>query len=312
MRYSFPTLSNLKNINYPIFFISIIIAIGAWYTISIGNRTDVYMRVLLDYQNVPEKIVVVEGLIPHIDVQIRGPKTLLTSQHSKNPSIVVDLAKLRTGKNVIPFPKETWGNQYRAFEVLEIEPTHLVIQAASIQERSLAIVPRLDVALNNAAFKVVDVNLSPSTALVSGPQHTVQNMKRVDLDIRIDPKEKAGTYTKAFPLVVPEKFTSVTPQSVNVTYTVASKRSKVKLDKTIAINGPQNNFTVDPKEVQFEVELPEGLLKNKKYQAQAKVQVTPPLLEVGQSAPVSLQFIMPEGMSLTNDTPRTIVITRVQ
>ncbi len=313
MRFSFPTFSSIKEINIPVLILSVIIAVGAWYIITISERTDVYMRVLLDYQNAPEDLVVTDGLIPHIDVQIRGPKNLLTSENSRNPSIVIDLASLQSGKNVRPFSKETWGNQYRAFEVLEIEPTHLVIKTEPVLERSVTIVPRLDVKLDDATFKVVDINLSPSTALVKGPQSTVQGMKSLDLDLRIDPKEKAGTYTKPFPLVVAERFTGVTPNSIDVTYTVASKRARIKLNKTVGINGPINNFTVDPHNIQFEAEIPEGLVKDLKYQDEAVARVTPPLhLEIGQSAPVTLHYTLPEGMTLVDDTPRTVVITRVQ
>ncbi len=313
MRFNFPTLSSFKEINFPILLISIIIAIGAWYIITISERTDVYLRVLLDYQNAPEGLVVVDGLIPSIDVQIRGPKNLLTGENSRNPSIVVDLANLQIGKNVRPFSKDTWGNQYRAFEVLEIEPTHLVIETEPVLKRPVIIVPRLDVKLDDDSFKVVDINLSPSTALVKGPQSTVQNIKSLDLDLRIDPKQKAGTYTKDFPLVIADRYTDVTPNSIKVTYTVASKRSRITLKKSVGINGPANNFTVDPQNVQFEAEIPEGLVKDTDYHKKAVARVTPPLhLEIGQSAPVTLTFNLPEGMTLVDDAPRTLVITRVQ
>ncbi len=312
MRFSFPTFESIRRINYAVLLISLIISIGAWYIISIGNSTDVYMRVLIDYQNIPEDLVVVDGLIPHIDVQIRGPKTLLSTQNAKNPSIVMDLATLRVGKNIIPFAKETWGNHYRAFEVLEIEPTHLSITTEQVVERTLAIVPHLDVSLSDAAFKVVDVNLTPSNAIVKGPKSTVTKKKNVELDVRIDPKEKAGTYTKNFPLVVPEKYTSVSPSSVEITYTVASKRVQKEITRPVSINGPKNNFTVDPQTITFMVEIPEGLFKDKKYLDSAVAQVTPSTLEVGNSAPAALQFVLPEGMTLVDNTPRTIVITRVQ
>ncbi len=313
MRFNFPSFSNIKNINFPILLISFIIAIGAWYIITISERTDVYLHVLLDYQNAPENLVVIDGLIPSIDVQIRGPKNLLTGENSRNPSIVVDLSNLQIGKNVRPFAKEAWGNQYRAFEVLEMEPTHLVIETEPVLKRSVIIVPQLDVKLDDDSFKVVDINLSPSTALVKGPQSTVQAIKTLDLDLRIDPKEKAGTYTKNFPLVVAQRFTDVTPNSIKVTYTVASKRARINLEKRVSINGPVNNFVVDPQEVQFEAEIPEGLLKDTEYHNRAMARVTPPLhLDIGQSAPVTLTYNLPDGMTLVDDSPRTIVITRVQ
>ncbi len=310
MRFNFTAL---KNINVPIVLVSLFVASCAWYIISIQDRMDIQLRITLDYTNIPRNLVITSGLINEIDVHLRGPKALLQSSASRRATHAMSLSQLREGKNIIPFSPPTWEESYRAYEVLEVKPSHLTIYAENVRERTIPIEPHVDSALDDSVFIVKDIVLSPSSALIRGPESTVKDISKVTLDLRIDPTEKAGTYVKTFPLIMGMAQTTVSPNSVRATYTVASKRAHMHLEKYVLINGPQGDYSIIPESISFNVELPENLKDDAPYLAQAEVRVTPPLLEVGQQASVPITFSLPSGMSLrnTNKTPH-VQITRIR
>ncbi len=305
--------SRLKEVNYPILIIALIMAMISWYVISIRDRMDIQLKVILDYTNIPRNLVITSGLINEVDVHLRGPKALLQSSAARRATHAMNLGQLREGKNVIPFSPPSWEESYRAYEILEVKPSHLVLYVEKVQERAIPIQPILDVALDTDAFTVKDIVLYPSSALVRGPEATVQDIAQVRLDLRIDPTQKAGTYEKTFPLITGIAQTTVSPSHVRVTYTVASTRTRISLNKEVVINGPQGDYTIVPKTVKFMVDLPESLKKDSKYLAQAEVRVTPPLLEVNQNATVPVRFSLPSGMTIVGDPKiHEINITRVR
>ncbi len=306
-------LSSIKNINYPILLLAIFMATTSWYVISIRDRMDIQLKVILDYTNIPRSLVVTSGLINEVDVHLRGPKALLQSSAARRATHAMDMSQLREGKNIIPFSPPSWEESYRAYEILEVKPSHLVVYAETVQERAIPIHPIVDVALDMAAFTVKDIVVNPSSALVRGPESIVQEISQLKLDLRIDPTEKPGTYEKVFPLITGIAQTSVSPNQVNVTYTVASKRTHIRLEKMVEINGPQGDYSISPQRVRFSVELPESLKDDAEYLSQVEVRVTPPLLEIGQKATVPASFSLPSGMVFDGNTHmHKVDITRIR
>ncbi len=301
---------NITQINFPLLFLSLCIAIGAWYAITIKERIDMHLTVHIDYKNVPKHLIVTEGLVNEIVVQVRGPKALLQS-HDAKPSFDYDLSALEKGKNVISFlqPDFSKGN-FRAFEILDISPAQAIVMTDALLERNVPINVTIDTALHSSAFKVEDVSISPSTGLLRGPEKVISKVRSLPLELHMDTKEQAGTYTKKFPLVTTIEQASVTPSLVSVTYTVATKRTRMKVQKKVIINGEHSRYTLTPEYLTVEVEMPESLAKNKSYLHGLAVRVTPPLLEDGQSATVDSQISLPEGMTLITPPSQKVNITR--
>ncbi len=302
--------SSIFGINIPILLVSFCIAVGAWYAITVKERTDMQLTVQLDYENIPQNLVIIDGLVTEVSVHIRGPRTLLKSHDARKPYLV-DLSDLVKGKNVIPFVQPTFENgSFRAFEILDISPAQMIVYTDTYLERNVPIKAKLNSSFHSSAFKVTDISISPNTALVRGPEQTVSKIPSLTLDLQVDAKEGPGTYTKKFPLVTEKALTSVMPSLVSVTYTVASQRAKILLEEKVLISGDVKSYEVSPQNMQLEVEVPEALVKNTSYLNGLTVRVTPPLLEAGQSAKVKATITLPEGMTLITKTQPTFTITR--
>ncbi len=303
-------LSSITRINFPLLLLSLCIAVTSWYAITVKERVDMHLKVYIDYNNVPKHLIVTEGLVNEVTVQVRGPKTLLQS-HDTKTTYAIDLSHLEKGKNIISFlqPDFSKGN-FRAFEVLEISPPQAIVMTDTLLERNVPIKATIDTVLHSSAFKVKDMTISPSTGLLRGPEKIVSKVHSLPLELHMDTKEAAGTYTKKFPLVSTIEQSSVTPSFVSVTYTVTTKRTRVTVEKKVQVNGEPDRYMLSPQNLTVEVELPEGLAKNKSYLNGLAIRVTPPLLEEGQSATVQSQVSLPEGMTLITPPSQKVTITR--
>ncbi len=302
--------SSIYGVNIPILLISLCMAVFAWYAITVKERTDMQLDIKLDYANLPSNLIITEGLIHEVSVHIRGPRTLLVGNEARKPYII-DLSDLVKGKNIVPFVTPNFNEgSFRAFEVLEITPPQMIVYVDTLLERNVPIKTTLSSNFSASAFKVQDISISPTTALIRGPEKTIMHIKSLPLELFVDPSEGPGTYTKKFPLVVSELQTSITPNFVSVTYTVATQRVRLKLSPKVIISGEANSYTLSPQNLEVEVEVPEGLVKNHSYLRSLVVRVTPPLLESGQSAKVKANLTLPEGMTLIKNPMQEFTITR--
>ncbi len=300
------------SLNFSVLCISLCLGTFLWYAITINDRMDMQVEIKLEYKNIPKNLIITEGLVDTITTVVRGPKALLQS-HNTQRTHIFDLSTLRKGKNVIPFAAVSPQGKYRAFEVLSVSPGQMIVYTDSYMERNVPIKAKLINPLHSSAFKVTNITTSPNTALIRGPEKTVSKMGSLTLDVRVSAEEQPGTYTKNFPLITDKPQTSVTPTSVAVQYTVASKRTTLHIEKKIIINGAVGSYIVEPTTVQLHIELPEALTKNSSYLNGIEVRLTPPLLELNQSAVVRTDIILPEGISLIKEPQsQDITVTRVK
>ncbi len=302
-----------KNFSPAVFILSLAMACILWYTVTIRNTVDIQLEVRIDYKNIPKDLFIIDGLVKKINVRLSGPEALLNKFNPSSLVHVVDLSSLQKGENFLPFNTPTWQKTFRAYTIHDIQPPNLNITADVFQERNVPIVPNMLTTLHSSAFVVKNVAISPNNALVSGPESVVKKMQNIPLPIRIDPKTEPGTYTEEIHLPQQQAYISIMPTRVEVNYTVASERKSLELSRIIRIEAQEKrNYMIYPREVDFVVELPQALLKNTSYLAQAYVSITPPLLEVGQEAQVPLRVVLADGMTIVKSPPEFIKVTRVK
>ncbi len=286
-------------------------ATGIWYVVVIGDQVDIQFDVNVEYKNIPNDLIITNGLMHTIEVRLRGPEALLRDIPSSARVHVVDLANLHKGKNIIPFIFLR-NKTLRAFDIQDITPSRLVIEADTAQERNVNVRVKISSSIHASNLKIENLIVSPSNVLVRGPSKTVKNINSLPLVVRIDPKIQPGTYTQIEPLDITQAYVSASPKRVSVTYTVLSERKRLDLEQTIRIESHKpGNYVVEPASINIEVEVPEALVNNSSYVEGIKLSVTPPLLEPDESAQVSLNVTLPEGITLVNELPKVITIKRL-
>lgn len=287
-------------------------SLAMWYTVTISDRLDAQIDIRLDYKNIPDNLIVMDGLLSKLSVRIRGPQTLVRSINPQDISQVINLSKIKKGINVIPLVPEKIDSNIRAFEVVEVVPPRLTLEVDALVERVLPVKPVLKSLLTGSALTVDDITVTPSTVTLRGPESMVGSMRNVILNIPLDANAAAGIHSQVYPLDMPSLVVA-SPGAVKVQYTITSGRKEVVLQRDIIVDAPdKRNYTVTPSSVTLRVEVPEALYKNTNYLNKAKVSITPPTMQAGASLTATLHVELPEGMLSVDPVPTNVTVTKTK
>lgn len=301
----------LRRCDWPTLLLSFCLALGMWYGIAVRDRLEAQLEVRLDYKGIPEHLVVTDGLINKMVVRLRGPEALLRAINPQTLIQVVNLSKLKKGTNIIPLNLVEGSPTLRAFELVEIIPPRLTLQADNLAERGLAVIPDLKSSLGKAV-KVSNLRIIPPSITARGPESVVNAMKSVPLTIPLDLTLPPGPHTQTLALALPPQVTA-SPSSVRATYAIVSERVEILLERAINVDvQDKHGYAVTPGNIAIRVEAPEALAKNAHYLEKAAVNVTPPLLAPGEQAGVTPRADLPEGMTLLDPLPAEVTVTKTK
>ena len=71
------------------------------------------------------------GMVNHISVRLRGSAELLRNLHSRDLVYTVDLSGVQRGATALPLAVDSMPD-FKAFEILEIMPSRLVLEADAL------------------------------------------------------------------------------------------------------------------------------------------------------------------------------------
>lgn len=283
-----------------------------WYVVSVRDRIEAQVEVNINYFDIPPNLVVTNGLVSKITVRIKGPEALLRSMPRERLTEAISLASIKKGVTIVPLPTEILSPALRAFEIIDIQPPRIVITADTVMERSVPVRTIVDSPLRGGALTVENVSVSPATVILRGPEEVVSAISNVPLTIPLDPKAAGTTVQQTMPLDTPSLVTS-SPSSVRVRYTITSGRTVLSRRCQITIpHDSTHTYTVEPKEVNALVEVPEALAKSASYLNRLEASVVPPPMEAGESRKVKIRFRLPEGMTMLNSSIEEATLTRVK
>lgn len=281
-----------------------------WYMVTISERLDAQIEVRLDYKNIPDNLIVMDGQINKVTVRIRGPQTLVRSINPQDMSQTINLSRVKKGINVIPLVPEKMEANIRAFEVLEVVPPRLTLEVDALVERSLPVKPILKSPLTNSVLTVDGISVTPPSVTVRGPESLVGAMRSINLNIPLDSNAAAGIHSQVFGLDLPGLVSAV-PGAVKVQYTITSGRKEVSLQRDIVVDAPERRkYTVTPSSLSLRVEVPEALHKNASYLNKTRITVAPPAMQAGSSESVSVHVELPDGMVLLDPVQNSVTVTK--
>ena len=290
--------------------IAFLTAAVMWYLVSVRDRLEAQLEVNLDYYGIPAHLVITDGLISKVSVRLRGPEILLRSATQRKITQAVNLSGIKKGSNVVPLTQENLGPNFRAFEMIDVQPPRIVIKADTLVERSVSVRPHVESPLRTGVLTVENLSVSPASVMLRGPESVVADLSSIPLIVTLDPKAAGTTVGQTLSLDTPGMVTA-TPSSVRVQYSITSGRTVVSRHCKVEIAGENRRlYTVEPEEVVVRVEVPEALGKNNQYLSQLGVSVMPPDMEADESRKVDLRFRLPEGMTLLNPAIDTVTLTR--
>ncbi|MFQ8737820.1 MAG: YbbR-like domain-containing protein [Bilophila wadsworthia] len=119
--------------------VAFLLALGLWYTLNAREQIERVVEVRLDYKGLPTGLIVTGGQLNKVSVRLRGPQELLRSMTNREISYTMDLSGVTPGKNVIPLTTgENKPPELRAYEVLEVTPSRMILEVDKIMETGTA------------------------------------------------------------------------------------------------------------------------------------------------------------------------------
>ena len=289
--------------------VSILCALGMYYYVCVRDVLETQLDINLDYTGIPDNLIITGGLKPDASVRITGPETLIRSIPRSSLSETINLSMIKKGETIVPVTLPILEYTARAFDVIDIDPSQLVITADTILERTVPVRIVTDSSLGDKVLTVDTTSQSNSTVVLRGPENRVSEISYVEAVINPDPKIST-IQSDNVPIRTPN-LVIATPARINVSFAVTSPRTVISRECAIRITGDEKHeYSVSPDKIKLLVEVPEALTEDEKYlkQLQATVVVTP--MQVGEQKKEKLRISLPDGMKQINKDVDEVTITR--
>jgi YbbR domain-containing protein len=152
--------------------IALLLAIGLWFFVNAGQRGALApMRVPISYRALPAGLVIVNQRPESVQIEVRGPRTLLSLLNPDRMVLRLDLSGVTPGQAVYKIGPEMF-NVPRQTDVTRIVPSQIVLDIDRITDRQVPI--HVNVQGQPAAgYRVAAAKANPPAATVRGPSRFV-------------------------------------------------------------------------------------------------------------------------------------------
>ena len=298
--------------NYLVALTAILIAICMWYFVRVGEQMETQLDVNLDYSGIPSNLVITSGLVNKITVRLRGPAVLIRSIPKEMRNYSINLSTIKKGKTAVPLGGEDLLGMYRAFDVIDIQPSRIDVVADTMVERTVPVHTVFDSPLGEDAIPVENLTVNPSVVTLRGPEAVINDLPDVRLTIHLDPKA-ADIIVDETKILDTPNFVTASPPSVRVGFRITSGREVLPRICSVELAGKNAaNYKVEPDELTLLVEVPKVMVKDEAYLKKIKLFASIPQLEPGESQSMPVRAELPDGTTLTKAITENVLISRIK
>ena len=283
--------------------IALLLAIGLWFFVNAGQRGVLApMRVPISYRQLPAGLVIVNQRPEFVQIEVRGPRTLLSLLDPDRMLLRLDLSGVTLGQAVFKIGPEMF-NVPRQTDVTRISPSQIVLEIDRIADRQIPI--HVNVQGQPAAgYRVASAKANPPAATVRGPSRFVFHADSV----QTSPVEVNGAKADVAQPV------SLAPPSDRVTITgPQAAEAMVSIDEIIAdrefrglaveVRDTDYKVKTEPQHIAVTVRGPVNQLSG--LNLHGSVYVTAEDVEPGlRDLPVQIE--LPDGIQLVRATPDNV------
>ena len=287
--------------------LSLVIATGLWYLVVGRDHVETQVELRVEYRGLPEGLIIREGMVNHISVRLRGSAELLRNLHSRDLVYTVDLSGVQRGATALPLAVDSIPD-FKAFEILEIMPSRLVLEADALTERVVPLENKMLPLPADSPYLISHAILEPSFVTVKGPETQVNSLDR--LIVVYDPTKNAseGPHEANVAIVAPPQV-EITPPVTTLRYSLDLKTKEVTLTRDIQLDNEDEGFSVRPDSAEVEISVPEALVEDRDYLDAVRVIVRQPSnFMPGDSAEVTPIVMLPSGSGLISIDPSTVML----
>jgi YbbR domain-containing protein len=289
--------------------IALLLAIGLWVFVNAGQRGALTeMRVPISYRSLPVGLAIVNQRPDFVQVEVRGPRTLLSLLDPDRLTLRLDLSGVAVGEAVFKIGPEMF-NVPRQTDVSRISPSQIVLDIDRITERLIPI--HLDIQGQAAVgYHISAVKLTPPYATVKGPSRFLGHIDVVQTT-PFDLNGASGDVEQPLELLSPsDRVTIEAPRNVEAMVTVSLViSSREFFGVPIEVRDTDLKVRVDPQRVNVTVRGPLGRLSGLKLRG--AVYVTADGVPPGtHDLPVKVE--LPDGVQLVRANPDNVKVRLYQ
>jgi YbbR-like protein len=283
--------------------IAILLAIGLWFFVNAGQRGALApMRVPVSYRALPVGLVIVNQHPDFVQIEVRGPRTLLSLLDPDRMVLRLDLSGVALGQAVFKIGPEMF-NVPRQTDVTRISPSQIVLDIDRLADRQVPI--RVSVRGQPApGYRVVSALANPAVALVHGPSRFIARVDSVQTSpVQVD-GAKSNVKQPVTLLAPGERVKVEAPNAIEATVSIAEKIVKREFrGLMVEVRDTDYKVKVDPQKIAVIVRGPVNQLST--LDLQGAVYVTAEDVRPGiRDLPV--QVDLPDGIQLVRANPDNV------
>lgn len=283
--------------------IALLLAVGLWFFVNAGQRGALApMRVPISYRALPAGMVIVNQKPDFVQIEVRGPRTLLSLLNPDRMVLRLDLSGVTLGQAVFKIGPEMF-NVPRQTDVTRISPSQIVLDIDRLVDRQAPI--RVDVQGQPASgYRVASASANPSVATIHGPSRFVTHVDSVPTaPIEID-GAKADLKQLVTLRAPSERVTVQAPQATEAAVSITEKIAKREFRGVVVeVRDTDYKVKVDPQRIAVIVRGPVNQLSS--LDLQGAVYVTAEDVRPGmRDLPVQVE--LPDGIQLVRANPDNV------
>jgi len=284
---------------------ALLAATAFWVAINASEpNADRYLRLTVRPVGLAKRFVLASELGEKVEVQIRGPGSILRTIEDDRHAIVLDLGGVTPGLVSIKISPEML-NLPRRVRVVNISPPEIDVRVSRLTSRPVPVRVVL-VPTHRNGYTISDVAVTPGTVEVSGPAGRVERLKAVETE-PVNTRDAHGVVERDVPLASAGGWFTFAPDGVRVAFTVREIEGRRTFgDVPVVIRDARLPATVVPGKVSLTLRGPQRALTDLQLGA-GIVEANVVGLEPGVHRVVP-EVLVPEGFALDGVSPATVEV----
>jgi len=214
----------------------------------------------VEFVGIPAGMEIVNIDSPVVNLQLRGPRNLLTSLSSNEITVPVDLSNKEQGERVAHLQIRDVKLPDR-IEVLNISPASLRLRLERTLSHEAPIRPRTEGSLPDG-LEIYEVAINPNRIQIEGPEREIRRTEYLSTET-IDLSGRASTFTLLVDVEVASPLRVVGSEQVNMTVRLGEVRVRkvVSAVPVLFEGGAMAKPPVSPKKITVELWGPRSLVE---------------------------------------------------
>lgn len=285
--------------------ISLLLAIGLWAFVNAGQRGAlVTLRVPVGYRLLPAGMVILNQHPDFVEIEVRGPRTLLSLLDPDRLTLRLDLQGVGVGQAVFKIGPDMF-NVPRQTDVTRVSPSQIVLDIDRMSQRQVPVYVNIR-GKPASGYHITSVAVKPAKVEVRGPSRYLAQIDRVKTAV-IHVGDIKDTIIQQIKLRSPRRRVKILgAETAEATISVSQIIEDKEFHRlAVDVRNTDHKVRIKPKEVSVTVRGPENQLSKLKLQGAVYVSAEgiPPGVH-----DLPVQVTLPEGVELVHARPNNVTV----